>query len=288
MPSTTVAGVLCGTGAALFWAAGLVAAKHGIQAGLSPTDIAFHRFTWAGLALLPFVLRDHPADLGGIGWMRGGVLALLAGPLLAILSYLGLAFAPFGHGAVVQPATAMLVGLMMATWLLREPLSRRRSLGALAILAGLLLLAAEAVTTIGHRGVTGDLMFITAGAAWATFGTLLRHWRLAGLRAAMVVSALSLLYAPVHAAVFGFDRMIAVGLPLNLLQILVQGVFAGAGAIYLFTRAVALLGAGRAASFPALVPAMTLLLGFLFLGEVPTLVQLAGLAAVFIGFRLAL
>jgi drug/metabolite transporter (DMT)-like permease len=65
-----------------------------------------------------------------------------------------------------------------------------------------------------------------------------------------------------------------------------QGIFAGAGAIYLFTRSVVLLGAGRAAVFPSLVPGFTLLIGFLVLDEVPSLAQLVGLAIVLIGFRL--
>ena len=67
---------------------------------------------------------------------------------------------------------------------------------------------------------------------------------------------------------------------------LVQGVLSGLLATYLFTRAVVLLGAARAAVFPALVPPFTLLTGFLFLGNIPTLLQLVGLAMVLIGFRL--
>jgi drug/metabolite transporter (DMT)-like permease len=38
--------------------------------------------------------------------------------------------------------------------------------------------------------------------------------------------------------------------------------------------------------FTSLVPGFTLLIGFLLLGEVPSLAQLAGLAIVLIGFRL--
>ena len=66
-----------------------------------------------------------------------------------------------------------------------------------------------------------------------------------------------------------------------------QGVFAGAGAVFLFTRAVILLGAGRAALFPALVPPFTLLIGFIALGEAPSVSQLIGLVVVVIGFWLA-
>ncbi len=80
--------------------------------------------------------------------------------------------------------------------------------------------------------------------------------------------------------------MIGFGLVENLLQAVMQGVFAGAAATYLFTRSVVLLGAGRAAVFPSLVPGFTLLIGFLALGEVPSVAQLAGLAIVMLGFWL--
>ncbi len=59
-----------------------------------------------------------------------------------------------------------------------------------------------------------------------------------------------------------------------------------AGATFLFARAVVLLGAGRAVLFTALVPGITLLIGYLALGEVPSLWQLVGFAIVLIGFRL--
>ena len=51
-------GVLCGAGAAFGWAAGFVAAKHGISIGFSPADLAFDRFFWTGLLLMPMAFRD--------------------------------------------------------------------------------------------------------------------------------------------------------------------------------------------------------------------------------------
>ena len=67
-----------------------------------------------------------------------------------------------------------------------------------------------------------------------------------------------------------------------------QGLCAGVLPIFLFARAVILLGAGRAATFPALVPVFSLIIGYLMLGVVPTLAQLIGLAVVVIGFRVTL
>ena len=287
--SAVSVGTLCGIAAATCWATGFVAAKHGIAAGLSPADLAFHRFVWSGLLLLPIIWRAGFSDLGGLGWPRAFVILILAGPLQAIVSYTGFTLAPLGHGAVIHPASATLGGLILAYLVLSEPLSRARLIGVAAIILGLVVLAGEAVTTIGGNALIGDLLFATAGFMWAVFTTCLRRWRTSGLVAAQVVGALSLLiYGPLHAALFGFERMIGVGLAENLLQIGVQGIFSGLLALYLFGRSVTALGAGRASTFPALVPGLTILIGFIVLGEVPTIPQLAGLAIVAVGFRFAM
>jgi len=280
----TAIGVLCGAGSALFWAFGFVAARHGVLIGMSPLVLALHRFVWPGLALLPIVVRDGLRDLGGIGWRRGIVITLFGGLPLALSSYLGYLFVPLGHGAVIQPSCAALGGLILASVLLKEPLPARRIVGALAIVLGLAVIGAEALRTMGASGVAGDLLFVLAGSFFAIFGVLLRYWRISPIRAAAVTSALSLAGLPL--LLLDFDNMVAAGLYENLVQAVVQGGFAGAGAIYLFTRAVVLLGAGRAVLFPSLVPPFSLLIGFLAVGEIPSLPQLIGLAIVVVGFRL--
>ena len=65
--SATAWGLLCGVGAAFFWALGFVAARQGIEAGLSPFVIALDRFVWPGLALLPVVAADGFARLRRAG-----------------------------------------------------------------------------------------------------------------------------------------------------------------------------------------------------------------------------
>jgi len=281
---STALGVACGAGAALFWALGFVAARQGVTSGLSPLVIALHRFAWPGLALLPLVAKNNFADLRVIGFPSAAALAVFGGLPLALLSYVGYVLVPLGHGAVIQPSCAALGGLVLARLVLKEPLPPRRILGAAAIVVGLLVIGAEAVQTIGAQGLLGDFLFVAAGSFFAVFGVLLRRWRIGAIRAAAVTSVLSLAGLPI--LLFSFGNMLAAGFCENTMQALVQGVLAGAGAIYLFTRAVVLLGASRAVLFPSLVPPFTLLIGYLTIGEAPSAAQLAGLVIVIVGFRL--
>jgi drug/metabolite transporter (DMT)-like permease len=284
-----IIGVLCGAGAALCWAAGFVAAKHGISIGFSPADLAFHRFFWSGLLLMPLGLRAGVRNLGGMGWWRGLVVSVLAGPPQAFIAYTGFIIVPLGHGTTIQPACAALSGLILATLVLGEPLTMRRAIGGVAIISGLLIYGAEALATIGTHGVAGDLMFVTAGVFWATFGILLRLWHLPGLNSIGVVATLSILfYTPVYLLVYGVHDFFAHGAFETWLQIITQGLIAGALPIYLFARAVVLLGAGRAATFPALVPVFGMIIGVLALGVIPSWPQVIDMLIVLVGFRFTL
>jgi len=85
----------------------------------------------------------------------------------------------------------------------------------------------------------------------------------------------------------GFARVATFGLGENALQALAQGILAGPAALYLFAFSIQTIGVARAAVFPATVPALTILIGWLVLGEPPTALQAAGLVTVLSGFYLA-
>jgi drug/metabolite transporter (DMT)-like permease len=277
----------CGAGAALCWALGFVATRHGLKLGFTPADLLMHRFLWSGLVFLPLVLRAGIGNLCGIGWGRGLVLMVLGGPVMSIISYTGFLFVPLGHGSVIQPSSATLGGLLLAAVFLRERVPLSRALGAVAIVGGLVVIGAESIGHIGPDGVLGDLLFVLTGFMFAVFGTLLRHWRVSAFSAATVISVLSLSLLPVYAASGGFARVAALGLGENALQALAQGILAGPAAMYLFAFSIQTIGVARAAVFPATVPALTILIGWLLLGEPPTALQAAGLVTVLCGFYLA-
>ncbi len=271
----TLWGMACGAGAALCWALGFVAARHGILAGISPMVLALHRFVWPGFVLLPMLAAGGLGNLGGIGWWRGIAITVFGGLPLALWSYYGYIYVPLGHGAIIQPSCASLGGMILAHLVLKEALPTRRIVGAVVMVLGLLVIGAEALKTMGTQGIVGDLFFVAAGSFFAVFGMLLRLWQIPPMRAAAVTSVLSLAGLPMLP--FVYDNFLAAGFYENLLQAIVQGLFAGAGAIYLFTRAVIFLGVGRAALYPALVPPFTLLIGAIALGEMPSVSQLIGL-----------
>lgn len=280
-------GVVCGLAAALFWALGFAATRHGLKAGFTPVDLLVHRYVWSGIAFLPLVLRAGISDLCGIGWGRGLVLMVLGGPVMSLISYSGFLFVPLGHGSVIQPSCATLGGLLLAAVVLKERISASRLTGALVIVGGLGVIGAESIGHIGAEGIQGDLIFVLAGFMFAGFGAMLRSWRVPAVPAALVINVLSLLLVPVYVATVGLAHIAAIGVTENAIQALAQGVLAGPAALYLYAVSVQRLGVARAAVFPACVPALTLLTGWLLLGEPPTMLQTAGLVTVLCGFYLA-
>lgn len=286
-PTNAIWGILFGALAAAGWAAGLVAARHGVQGGLTPADLVFYRFGFFGLMLLPFVFRAGMTEPGGMSWTKALALTFTGGLITALCSNSGFLFVPLGHGAVIQPSSASLAGLALTALVLGERLHLTRVIGAFGIVVGLVIFGGESVATIGREGIFGDLLFVTAGTAYAVFGLLLAKWRIEPVRATAVATVLSfMIWLPLHAVLIGYEHLIAAGIRENLIQFVAQGILAGAPAMYFFTRTVAILGPARAAVFPALVPGFALLIGLLTLGEVPTTPQLVGFAIVMAAFAL--
>ena len=82
--SLPVRGIAWGVLAVLAWAVYNVGAKVGAAQGFRAPDLTVLRFGVAGLIMLPMLLRMGLRDLGGLGWPRGLALLLAAGPLFGL------------------------------------------------------------------------------------------------------------------------------------------------------------------------------------------------------------
>jgi drug/metabolite transporter (DMT)-like permease len=71
-------------------------------------------------------------------------------------------------------------------------------------------------------------------------------------------------------------------------EVLVQGVIAGAGTLYTYSKMVSLLGPARAAVFPALAPGLAALMAWPILDHVPGALEAAGLLLVMLGLMVAI
>ncbi len=284
-------GYACGFGMAIGAAVAFASARAGILGGLGADDMIFARFVVAGCAMLPFVVVWGVRTLGGIGWPRGLALLATGGPLFAILQTGGYAFAPLAHGAVIAPSSVTIVSTIAAGLLLGERLTRAHLLGAAVVVAGILAISWQGIVEGGHgdRTWVGDLLFLASGLLWAAFTVLLRHWRIDALRATAVVCVLScVVVVPVYLAYRGVGHLASVPFAPLAFQGLTQGFVQAIFTMLAYSRAVAILGVSRAVLFPASVPAFSILIGIPAIGEIPTAMQVGGLALVSAGLALAI
>ena len=288
--ASIVFGYWCGVSMALGASISFAAARAGILGGLAADDMIFARYVVAGLVMLPSLIYWGLPDLAGIGWRRGIVLSICGGVPFALLQTGGYAFAPLAHGAVIAPSTVTILSTIVAGWLLGEVLTRSHLAGAVFVLAGILMIGWQGIAG-RHLGETvwiGDLLFFVSSVLWAGFTVLIRYWQVNAIRATAVVAVISLcFFAPCYLTYRGPAHLAALPLAPLVFQGVVQGLVQAVFTIMAYNRSIAILGVSRAVLFPALVPAMSILIGIPAVGEIPNALQIAGLVTVSIGMMLA-
>jgi len=279
-------GILFGGTAALIWGAWPVITTLGVDANLTPYQLVLLRVLVSAPILLPWVLRGKNTLRD---WAKALVLSVLAGVPYSFIASSGFQYSSATHAGVIIPGTIMLTGLFTSHIFLRDRLNRHRLIGAFSIMIGLLLLAAGATNSDGsNASLIGDLMFFTAGILWSGYTLMLRIWPMDPVVITARVAFLSLIWiglAQPFAPNFDFSN---VPTKMLVLQILWQGIVSSVFAIISFNKGVAILGAARASVLNALIPAVSTVLAFVVLSEVPTGLEQAGLLAILLGIATAM
>jgi drug/metabolite transporter (DMT)-like permease len=286
-------GLLSGATMALGASLSFAAARAGIVGGLDAADLIFARYLFAGSIMLPLLFYWGLPTLAGIGLGRALVLTLLGGAPFALLQTGGYQFAPLAHGAIIAPSTVTIVSTIGAAIFLRERLGRAHLAGAAVVLLGIGLIGwdgiAQSTAHAGGKAWLGDLLFFASSLLWAGFTLLLRYWRLSALRATAAVAVLSMAVAtPVYLLWKGMGHLMALPLGALAFQGVVQGGLQGVITMVAYSQAVVLLGVSRAVLFPAIVPAISVLVGIPIVGEIPGALQIGGLVLVTIGLLITI
>ena len=295
------------------WTSFILVARISASRTLTPFDIAFLRFLFAGVAVLPLVAwrwqalcagLQQPRLRSGAGndtrsagtpWWRGLALTMTAGVGYCALAYSGFFFAPAAHAAVLMPGSLPLWTAVFAWLLLGERLHPLRAAGLGLIVGGALLVGGNSLLRAGDGSAIwkGDLLFLGAGMSWSLYGVLCRSWRVGAVDATLAVAFGSLIgYVPLYAL-----GVLAGLLPSRLAlapwsEILFQAVYQGGVTMLIaglaYTQVVQTFGPVRTTMMTALVPALAALAAVPLLGEALTPAAMGGLVCVTAGLLIGL
>ena len=264
----------------LLFAGQFIVSRYGVLNGMTPYDIIALRFSVAGIVAVPLLVRWGISDLGGVGWLRGIVLAIFAGAPYYVLMIGGLAYGPAANVVVINPGMTLIGGIFLSIcWLGERSSGLRLTVGTVALI-GLILVGGEDIGIDSGNTWIGNLMFALSGLMWALYMALLNHWHVNPVRAAIVVSVLSLIYLPAYSVMAspGFAEI-------SLSEVILQGGYQGfvhaLMAVALFSYAVRSLGVGTLALMTPIVPVAGLSMAAFFLGEKLSELQWLGAAMVF-------
>lgn len=264
-----------------FYVAFMLITRYGSsRSALAPIDLAFLRFSFAGVffVALAFARRDKGAF--SVPWPKALALAFFMGPVYILLIGWGMIYGTASDAAVVINGAMILASALLSALFLDAHYGRMRILGLLLLVAGL------ALATNGDFGQgrgLGYALFGAGGVLWACYAVCAKAWKLDVWASATVTNVLpALTFVPV-VAVLRWDQLTTYPLSVILFHGLFQGFLIAGVALIFFTRTVESLGAPRASSLMPLVPCLTAVLSGFVLGEAPAVAQWVGLALVVLG-----
>ncbi len=229
-------------------------------------DIAALRFGIGGLLLSPVLVRH---GLCGLRLVEAAGLAGLGGLGFALFAYAGFALAPAAHGTILLHGTLALTTALLMRAFCCERIALRRGLSLAAIALGVATMAVDGVRQSSLSLLAGGLCLLAASFCWSSYGLYARRLSLPAMQAAAIVAGLSALaFLPVYACLPG-TGLFKAGWRDLAFQAVFQGVLIGVVSVFAYTRAVALLGAGRWPCSPLLCRASPQSAGICCWGKVP-------------------
>ncbi len=270
--------------ATLLWGGNLVVGRVAAEA-FDPVSLNLVRWSVAAAVLLPFALPDL--------LRRRAVLLREWRVLLALAATGAAGFHTLQYAALARTeainvalylATIPLLVLVASRLIEGGALSRRQIVGALASVAGAVVVVArgELEVLLRLRFASGDILELAAVPFWALYCVLLvrRPPELPGLSLVAVTAVLGvILTLPFYLV---FEPVLQPG-PLALASALYVGLFPSVLAYLCWNAGIAALGPRRVAPVNNLVPVFGGLFGVLFLGEPVATYHLTAAALVGIG-----
>ncbi len=276
-------GIAAGLGTVVCVVAMLIAGRLGATTdALTIYDLAGLRMGVASILALPLLIRYFPWR---VRLRDHAIVAFFGGAPFILLLFGGMTFAPVGHASVVMYGALPVVAALVAwAWLSDRP-GRGQWAGISLIVAGVAAVGWDALTAgDGADGQwRGHLLFLGAALWVAIWYGGMRAARLGVMQslAALLIGNM-LVYVPIW-LLFLPSTLLTAPFADIVLQSVVHGVFGAFLCIFGHAYAVKTIGPIRQAAVGSLVPPLALVVAIPFLGEIPTLVNVAGALVVTVG-----
>ena len=259
---------------------------------MPPWALCFWRLTLACAILLPIVHRHHGAM---IALVRSRTVEVLAVGAIGLTLCQGMIFTGLNYTdattAGIIMALSPIMTMVLARFVLGEPLGVWKALGALLALAGMVVIVArgDLAALMRLEFNPGELWIVGSALCWGLYTVLLRRSKFGIELLPMVVlllgaGALAALPFYLWELVSGERSALHANGLLALAYVAGPG---GALMYYLYNRSVEALGAGRASMLLYLQTVFVAMLAYLFLGESLHDYDLTGAAFIIAGLVLA-
>ncbi|HLF11759.1 MAG TPA: DMT family transporter [Gammaproteobacteria bacterium] len=259
-----------------------VATRAGVTGSFAPQDLILLRFGVGALIFLPYVLVRLPAIRRDL-WVQGLPLTLFQGAGMAALVICGLQFAPASHAAALGPGAAPAWVAVLGFLLFSKRPVIQSIVGASLCVVGVITLTSFSASVVGTAALAGDAMFLAASALGALYVLQLRNWGAGPIQSAAIVTLYSaVVVIPWHLGTES-HTLWQVAPKEIFWQVLWQGVLVGCVALVALNHAIARLGAERSSAMVALVPVLSVLFALVFLGEIPSSMEILAILLISIG-----
>jgi drug/metabolite transporter (DMT)-like permease len=203
-------------------------------------------------------------------WPRLIAIALVNMMGWQILAVYGIRLMASGRAAILG-YTMPVWGMIAAIWLLNEPFTRRRSLGAALGGAGLLLLLGEEVQAVG-RSPLGAMLMVGAAISWALGTIMMKRWPVSLPASSFVAWQMLISAAPIIVIALFFETGSFDPFALSLWPML--GVFYNVFVAFNFcywawTKIALVVPVGVSSLATMMIPVIGVFSGMLLLGENP-------------------
>jgi drug/metabolite transporter (DMT)-like permease len=262
------------------------ATKH-LSKDISPATIAFFRYFWGTIPLIPFFIVENRRNRRALNYRDVLVmfgLGVLGIALFSICYNFGLKLSTAYNGSLLINSQPIFTTLL-APLIIKEDFSGVRIVGALAGVAGVYLIVAGGLRLgdiLTHEYFWGNLILLGGALSISIYSILLKRYviRYGGFIPtflSMLSGAVALLVA---AIIIDGNRFFQGITPRSWSLLIYIGVIGTALVYPLFNLALKATGVVRAVGFKLLIPVFAVALSVFLLGERPGLFTYVGAAVV--------